>query len=124
MLCYNSQYQKEVLLMNKEYTYLDGKVIVEDENGKKRVTEYSDKLDEILVQENLIEVMENKLSEVDKKIQNNDERLKRKKNSKTNPHQLNPIVDSFPTPPLIDTLNSVYHYSFYILLLKGIYKKI
>lgn len=65
--------------MNKEYTYLDGKVIVEDENGKKRVTEYSDKLDEILVQENLIEVMENKLSEVDKKIQNNDERLKRKK---------------------------------------------
>lgn len=65
--------------MNKEYTYLDGKVIVEDENGKKRVTEYSDKLDEILVQENLIEVMENRLSEVDKKIQDDDSRLKKDK---------------------------------------------
>lgn len=65
--------------MNKEYTYLDGKVIVEDENGKKRVTEYSDKLDEILVQENLIEVMENMLSEVDKKIQDDDSRLKKDK---------------------------------------------
>lgn len=51
-------------------------------------------------------------------------RLKRKNNNKTNPHPATPIVDSFPTPPLIDTLNSVYYYSFYILLLKGIYKKI
>ena len=44
--------------MNKEYTYIDGKVIVEDENGNKTVREYNNKLDEILVQENVIEAME------------------------------------------------------------------
>ena len=44
--------------MNKEYTYIDGKAIVEDENGSKRVVEYSEYLDEILVQENIIESME------------------------------------------------------------------
>ena len=44
--------------MNKEYTYIDGKVIVEDENGNKKVREYNNKLDEILVQENIIEAME------------------------------------------------------------------
>ena len=47
--------------MNKEYTYIDGKVIVEDTDGKKRQVEYSDNLDEILIEENRIEVLENKI---------------------------------------------------------------
>lgn len=47
--------------MNKEYTYIDGKVIIEDENGNKKVREYTSKLDEILVQENLIEAMEDQI---------------------------------------------------------------
>ena len=47
--------------MNKEYTYIDGKVIVEDENGNKKVREYNNKLDEILIQENIIEAMENQI---------------------------------------------------------------
>lgn len=47
--------------MNKEYTYIDGKVIVEDENGNKKVREYNNKLDKILVQENIIETMEDQI---------------------------------------------------------------
>jgi len=47
--------------VNKEYTYIDGKVIVEDENGNKKVREYNNKLDKILVQENVIEAMEDQI---------------------------------------------------------------
>lgn len=47
--------------MNKEYTYIDGKVIVEDTEGNKRQVEYSDNLDKILVEENRIEVLEDKI---------------------------------------------------------------
>ena len=59
--------------MNKECVYVDGKVIVEDENGNKRITEYSDNLEEILAQENLIETMENKIQELDKELGNTKE---------------------------------------------------
>ncbi len=48
--------------MNKEYTYIDGKVIVSDENGNKVPMEYYDNLDEVLIQENLIETIEDKIS--------------------------------------------------------------
>lgn len=81
--------------MNKEYTYLDGKVIVEDEIGKKRVTEYSDKLDEILVKENLIEVMEDNLSEVDKKIQDYNNQLKENKKGIFSPLMQAVIMTAF-----------------------------
>jgi len=47
--------------MNKEYTYIDGKVIVEDTEGNKRPVEYSDNLNEILVEENIIETLENNI---------------------------------------------------------------
>lgn len=47
--------------MNKEYTYIDGKVIISYENGKKTPVDYYDNLDEILIQENLIETIENKI---------------------------------------------------------------
>ena len=52
--------------MNKEYTYIDGKVIVKDENGTQNPIEYYDNLDEVLIQENLIETMEKKISKLEK----------------------------------------------------------
>ena len=52
--------------MNKEYTYIDGKVIICDENGKQKPVEYYDKLDYVLVQENLIETMEDRIVELEK----------------------------------------------------------
>lgn len=52
--------------MNKEYTYIDGKVIISDENNNKTQCEYYDNLDEVLVQENLIETMENNIEKLEK----------------------------------------------------------
>ena len=49
--------------MNKEYVYLNGKCVVEDENGERRLEEYTDKTDEILVTENVIETLEADLEE-------------------------------------------------------------
>ena len=52
--------------MNKEYTYIDGKVIISDENGKQKPVEYYDNLDDVLVQENLIETIEDIIAELEK----------------------------------------------------------
>ena len=52
--------------MNKEYTYINGKVIISDENGNKTQSEYYDNLDEVLVKENIIETMEDKIEELKK----------------------------------------------------------
>ena len=52
--------------MNKEYIYIAGKVIVTDENGTQNSVEYYDNLDEVLIQENLIETMEDKISKLEK----------------------------------------------------------
>ena len=52
--------------MNKNYIYNDGTVTVIDENGNARPIEYSDNLEEILIQENLIEEMENEFKELEK----------------------------------------------------------
>ena len=43
--------------MNKGYTYVDGKCIITDEKGAKRLEEYTDKTDEILICENVIETL-------------------------------------------------------------------
>ena len=51
--------------MNKEYTYIDGKVIISDESDKKIEHEYYDNLDKVLAQENLIETMEKKIQELE-----------------------------------------------------------
>lgn len=67
--------------MNKEYIYLDGKVVIEDEDGNKRLTDYSDKLDEILIQENLIETMEDNLSEIEQEIIDTSDTIRKKKKS-------------------------------------------
>lgn len=52
--------------MNKGYTYVDGKVIISDTEGKQVLDEYYDNLDDVLVQENLIETMENRITELEK----------------------------------------------------------
>lgn len=64
--------------MNKEYTYIDGKVIVRDNWNSQKLVEYCDNLEEVLIQENLIELMENeeerlneKYIETTKKIKGN-----------------------------------------------------
>ena len=54
--------------MNKEYIYLNGKCVIEDENGERRLEEYTDKTDEILVTENVIETLENDLRETRQEI--------------------------------------------------------
>lgn len=52
--------------MNKEYIYIDGKVIISDENTKQKPIEYYDNLDDVLVQENLIETIEDRIAELEK----------------------------------------------------------
>jgi len=52
--------------MNKEYTYIDGKAIIKDENGNQTPIEYYDNLDEVLVQENVIETMEDRIAYLEK----------------------------------------------------------
>ena len=49
--------------MNKEIIYLNGKCVVEDENRKRRVEDYTDKTEEILVTENIIETLESDLED-------------------------------------------------------------
>ena len=50
--------------MNKEYIYNGGNVTVIDENGSARPVEYSNNLEEILIQENLIEEMEKRIKKL------------------------------------------------------------
>ena len=66
--------------MNKECIYINGNVLVEDENGRKKEMEYSDNIEEVLLQENLIEAMENE----SKKLTEEKEKLGLKINTKTN----------------------------------------
>ena len=62
--------------MNKEYFYINEKLIIEDEKLVKKVVEYSDNFEEILIQENLIETMEKKSQELEKKLNANKENNK------------------------------------------------
>lgn len=54
--------------MNKECVYVDEKIVVSDENGNNRIIENSDKINEILVQENVVEVIEEKTLELKEKL--------------------------------------------------------
>ena len=62
--------------MNKEYIYIDGKAIVVDETGSKNPIEYYENISEVLVKENLIETMENKIKELlkEKKLLENNKK--------------------------------------------------
>lgn len=50
--------------MNVSYTYIDGKAIIFDENGNQVPVEYYDNLDDILIQENIVETIENRINEL------------------------------------------------------------
>ena len=54
--------------MNKECVYVDEKIVVSDENGNNRIIENSDKINEILVQENVVEAIEEKIEELKEKL--------------------------------------------------------
>lgn len=62
--------------MNKEYIYLDGKCIVEDEKGNQRVEKYTDKFDEILLTENRIEILENEYKQTNEDIKRREKQNK------------------------------------------------
>lgn len=47
--------------MNKNYIINDGKVIVIDEDGNNKIVEYTDNINEVLAQENLVEYIENEI---------------------------------------------------------------
>lgn len=62
--------------MNKNYIISDGKVIVIDEDGNNKIVEYTDNINEVLAQENLVEYIENEIQKYeDNKKQH--ERLKK-----------------------------------------------
>ena len=63
--------------MNKEYVYIDGKVIISDENGNHTQSEYYDNLDKVLVQENVIEEMESRIKKLTKETEKYSETKKR-----------------------------------------------
>ena len=54
--------------MNTEYTRIENKVVVRNEEGQNRVVPNQDNIEEILITENTIEEMENKKKEVQEQI--------------------------------------------------------
>ena len=67
--------------MNKEYTYIDGKIIIRDSNGNQTQSEYYDNLEDVLIEENIIEEMESKINDLDEHIS----KIKKEKPKKTRP---------------------------------------
>ena len=55
--------------MNKEYIYIDGKVVISDKDGKHKAEEYYDNIDDVLIQENKIETMESRIAKLEKDSQ-------------------------------------------------------
>ena len=56
--------------MNKGYAYVNGKAIVTDEEGIKKIVDYTDNLDDILVTENIIEFLEQEQKELEEALKN------------------------------------------------------
>ena len=56
--------------MNKEYAYVDGKVVVSDENGKLTQRDYKENIEKILVQENVVEKIEKDIKELEEEVKN------------------------------------------------------
>ena len=54
--------------MNKEYVYSNGKVLVRDEIDNTKIMNYSDNIDEVLVQENIIEELEKRKQKLKKNM--------------------------------------------------------
>ncbi len=55
--------------MNKGYIIIDGKAITCDENGVREPIEYYDNLDQVLVEENVIEELEKKITNLEKELE-------------------------------------------------------
>ena len=53
--------------MFKEYIYVDGKAVLIDEKNNRTLTHYHDRLDDFLVEENLVETIEKRIKKLDKK---------------------------------------------------------
>ena len=51
--------------MNESYTYLNGQAIIANEVGEQRHCEYYDNLEKVLVQENLIETISEKIKHLE-----------------------------------------------------------
>ena len=66
--------------MNKECIYINGNVLVEDENRKKKEVQYQDNIEEILYEENVIESIGNKRNELIHKKARINLKLKKKTN--------------------------------------------
>ena len=56
--------------MNKNYIYMHGKAIINDEMGNQTSIEYYDNLDQVLVKENIIETMEKRIKELENESKN------------------------------------------------------
>ena len=54
--------------MNKDYTYIDGKAIIRDENDNQVLTDYYDNIGEVLAQENVVENIEERIKIIEDKI--------------------------------------------------------
>ena len=111
--------------MNKDYIYIDGTLIVEDEKFKKRIIDYTDNFEEILKQENLVETMKNKKLWLNEKL---NECLEQKKEFKMDikasfvlyilmnmiPYVILPKIFG-SNPVLVDTPNfGVINYTFFL----------
>jgi len=51
--------------MNKKYIYINGKVIVIEENGNKKLIEATDNIEEVLIQENFVETIEDEINKIE-----------------------------------------------------------
>lgn len=69
--------------MNKQFMYINGSIVVSDENGMKPAIPYVDNIEDILILENEIEFLETTLKEDKEKLESkNNDRAYRTKDSK------------------------------------------
>ena len=76
MIQYELKKESDVNLMNKEYIYSDGNVIIRDYDDNQKRTLYYDHLDDVLILENLIEVTEEKINLLENKKSQLKKRMK------------------------------------------------
>lgn len=84
-----------------------GNVRIFDENGNFREVPFSDKLEEILVQENIVETIETKINELEKELKKiyGDDSQEKLNNRKYVPLGLSICLASFILPPIISYLS-------------------
>ena len=98
--------------MNKDLVYVDGKAIVEDEKGNKTIRINSSNLEEVLKQENVIEMMENKISKLKEEIAYDEKNNLKKFNPWCSLVCL-PIANAILTVPFL--FKNIYAFLIYLL---------